>query len=297
MLHTPKQPVERTESSALSAVLDLLHLECLGDNHFRGNQPDEARTRVFGGQIAAQSLMAAARTVVDTRLPNSLHVYFLQPGNIESPIDYHVTHLRDGGATSVRRVSALQNGAIILEALMSFSEDMEGPEYQRSMPSAPSPESLLPLVEQLAPYADEHDGWWVRPRPFDFRYVTVPPRVALDQPQKPGDRVNRLWLRADGTVPDDPVLHSCLLTYVSDITLLDPVMVAVGRTSRGPGMIASIDHAIWFQRRGNLNDWIFYDQQSPSAAAGSGMAWASMFDCSGKLLCLVSQEGYLGRGQ
>lgn len=285
-----------SDNHALATVLDLLNLEHVADGHFRGGQPDEDRPRMFGGQIAAQALMAAARTIPETRLPSNLHVYFLRPGDVSTPVDYLVTILRDGGALSTRRVSAIQNGQIILEALTSSCADIEGPSYQRPMPLVPPPESLPTLAEQLAPYSDEYDGWWVRPRPFDFRYITTPPRIALDEPCRGDERVNKLWLRADGPIPDDPVLHSCLLAYVSDMTLLDPVMKAVGRTSRGPGVVASLDHAIWFQRPADLNEWILYDQCSPSAAAGRGLAWASMFDQSGKLLCLVSQGGYLGRG-
>lgn len=278
--------------SPLRVVLELLDVEDLGSGLFRGRQPDERPARVFGGQIAAQALMSASRTVED-RSPHSLHAYFLRPGDVSVPAVFSVTALRDGNTFSARRVSAIQHGEVIFEALVSFSSAKTGPEYQAKMPEVPAPEKLTPIEQLLAPYSDEYDGWWVRPRAFDLRYVSTPPRLALEQ-DRPRDRTNRLWMRANGRVSADPVLAACLVTYISDLTLLDPVLVAAGRTSRGPGLTASLDHAIWFQRPADVNDWILYDQCSPSAVDGRGVASASMYDRTGKLICLVNQEGYLG---
>jgi acyl-CoA thioesterase-2 len=177
--------------------------------------------------------------------------------------------------------------------MTSFSMAAAGPNYQREMPTVEPPERLMRIEEQLAPYADEHDGWWVRPRAFDMRYLTPPPRIAADLATKPV-AANRLWLRAAEPVPHDPVVMTCLLAYVSDLTLLDSVMIPSGRTSRGPGSVASLDHALWFHRPVDLNDWLLYDQHSPSAAGGRGLACGSIFSRSGELVCSVSQEGHLG---
>ncbi len=285
-------------TSPLRAVFDLLDLDQVGANQFSGGQPKENRERVFGGQLAAQALMAAARTA-HGRLPFSLQVLFVRPGDPTVPIEYAVETVRDGKTLSVRRVSARQHGRTIVDAMATFGpadqESDEGwtaPEYQHPMPTVTAPESLPRVEVQLAPYAHEYDGWWVRPRPFDMRYVTTPPRIAMELPAT-DSRINRLWLRADGPMPADPLLTSCLITYVSDLTLLDPVMIAARRTSRGPGFTASLNHSLWFHRTVKLDDWMLYDQLSSSATGGRGLVSGAMFNRSGELSCLVSQEGYL----
>jgi acyl-CoA thioesterase-2 len=245
--------------------------------------------------------MAAARTARN-RMPLSLHALFVRPGDVTIPVEYGIETVRDGRTIAVRRVSATQHGLPILDAMASFGsmdtlgkrsdEGWTAPDYQRAMPTVTAPESLPRIEVQLAPYAQEFDGWWVRPRPFDMRYVTPPPRIAMELPQN-DSRLNQLWLRADGRVPADPLLNCCLITYVSDLTLLDPVMIAARRTSRGPGFTASLDHSLWFHRPARLDDWMLYDQFSSSATQGRGLVSAAMFNRSGELACVVSQEGYL----
>jgi acyl-CoA thioesterase-2 len=283
-------------ATPLGDVLDLLVLEQSGPNCFVGRQPDGDRERIFGGQIAAQALMAAAMTTKGG-LPRSLHAHFLRAGDATQPVTYDVDVAKDGRTIAVRRISAIQHGVRILEATASFDcgpQDAEGIiEYQRSMPVVASPESLTRLEDQLASYANEFDGWWVRARPFDIRYVTPPPRMALELPSTP-NRGNQLWLRADGPVPLDSTMNCCLITWASDLTLLDPLMIAARRTSRGPGLVASLDHAIWFHRPVNFTDWVLYDQYSVSASGGRGVVAGAMFNRSGELVCIVNQEGYLG---
>lgn len=282
--------------SPLGGILELLVLEESGPNCFVGRQPDGDRERIFGGQIAAQALMAAAMTTKGG-LPRSLHAHFLRAGDANQPVTYDVDVVKDGRTVAVRRISARQHGVRILEATASFDSgrhDTEGiAEYQRSMPVVTSPESLTRLEVQLASYADEFDGWWVRARPFDIRYVTPPPRIALELPSTPS-RDNQLWLRADGPVPVDSTMNCCLITWVSDLTLLDPLMIAARRTSRGPGLVASLDHAIWFHRPVNFADWVLYDQHSASASGGRGVVTGAMYNRSGEMVCIVNQEGYLG---
>ncbi|QSE92063.1 acyl-CoA thioesterase II [Rhodococcus pseudokoreensis] len=281
-------------TSTVAEVVGPLTLEEIAPHTFRGPQPDEDRQRVFGGQVAAQALMAASHTV-QGRVPHSLHGYFLRPGNPTVPIVYTVDCLRDGGAFSARRITATQDGTAVFEALVSFSAHISGIDYQEQMPAVPQPDSLVRIEAQLAPYADEYDGWWIRRRPFDMRYVNAPPRVALDLDVAPPPQ-SRLWLRPDGEVPNDPIVNSCLLTFVSDLTLLDSVMLPARKTSRGPGIVASLDHAIWFHRSANFSDWLLYEQNSPNGTCGRGLASGRIFNRSGALVATVMQEGYLGKG-
>lgn len=280
-------------TSTVAEILDLLALDEISAGTFRGAQPDEDRQRVFGGQVAAQALMAAGRTVRG-RLPHSLHGYFLRPGDPVAPLVYTVECLRDGGSFSARKVAAAQDGITIFEALISFSARVTGIDYQEQIPTVPQPDSLTRIEEQLAPYAGEYDGWWIRRRPFDMRYVNAPPRVALDLETAPPPR-SQLWLRPDGEVPHDPVLNSCLITFISDLTLLDSVMLPARKTSRGPGIVASLDHAIWFHRPANFADWLLYDQHSSNGTGSRGLASGHIYNRSGTLVASVMQEGYLGR--
>lgn len=276
----------------LAEALALLDLETLTPTTFRGAQLEARRPRMFGGQVLAQALVAANLTVPAGRLPNSLHAYFIRPGDSTIPIVFKVALLRDGGAFSARRVSALQNDEVILELVTSSCVAMEDLAFQRPMPVAPPAESLAPIQEQLAPYADELDGWWVRPRPFDMRYIGLPPRAALDHPE-PAEPSSQIWLRPRGPVPDDPILSYWLLAYISDTTLLDSVMLVHGRTTMGRGSVASLDHAIWFHHTPQLDDWLLYDQHSPGGASRRGPACGHMHQSDGRLVCTVSQEGYL----
>jgi len=279
----------------LAHVLQLLDLETVEQDLFRGAQPATSTQRVFGGQVAAQALVAASRTVPSDRFVHSLHAYFLRAGVPDVPIVYRADRLRDGGAFSSRRVLATQDAVPIFSMTASFSPDMEGVEYQDPMPDVPGPEGLPRLEERLAPYADEHDGFWVRPRPFDLRYVGTPPRAAVDLDELPVPG-NQVWIRAEGDVPDDRVLQSCLLTYVSDLTLLDSVLIATRRSYLEPGpTIASLDHAVWFHRSFSMNDWLLYDQHSSSGSSRRGLAGGRIFDRQGNLVCSVVQEGFLSR--
>jgi acyl-CoA thioesterase-2 len=247
---------------------------------------------VFGGQIAAQSLVAAGLTV-EGRVPHSLHAYFLRAGDTDAPTDYKVRRVRDGGAFTNRQVTAEQRGVVIFEAMASFCVQRDGPDFARPMPAVCEPETLQRVEETLKPYSDEHDGWWIRPRAFDMRYVTPPPRVALDDsaPQKPESRI---WMRAGTDLAAAPALNAALVTYLSDMTLLDSLMRVDRRTSRGPGRVASLDHSIWFQREADFSDWLLYDQCSPGAVSGRGLANGYIYNRTGELVCAVMQEGYLG---
>ncbi|OFJ50611.1 acyl-CoA thioesterase [Mycolicibacterium grossiae] len=277
---------------SLADVVDTLRVEPRGDDRFVATQLDNPAHHIVGGHIAGQALMAASRTV-DGRLPHSVHVYYLRAGDARHPVDFDVVRARDGGTLSTRKVTARQGDAVLLEALASFSTPVGGPAHQVTMPDVPAPESLPPVQQRLAAHADELDGYWVRPQPFDLRYVDDPPRLAIDAPE-PSPRI-RLWWRPAGSVSDDAVLHSCLLTYLSGTTMLETAL-AMRRATAVSTFNALIDHALWFHRPIDPTDWVLSDQCSPSGLDGRGLATSTMYNRSGELVCVATQELYFGRG-
>jgi acyl-CoA thioesterase II len=288
----------------LKEILDLFALEDLGDATFVGPQPDDdvERVRVYGGQVAGQAIAAAGRTVAQRRL-HSLHLAFLRPGDPSRPLRYGVTVLREGRTFSTRRVTATQGEVVLMEALVSFIVDLDGHEHQVRMPDVPRPDQL-PLVEdQLRSHLAESGGdeqylSLTRFQIVDMRYVDPPPRIAIDTPA--GDpSVCRLWLRLREDPPAelllDPLLGGCLLAYISDWTILDPVQASIGRTWQELETMASVDHAMWFHRSVDFSDWLLYDQRSATAGGGLGLSNGAIFNADGTLVCTVTQEGFVGR--
>jgi acyl-CoA thioesterase-2 len=280
-------------SPSLSEIIAALHVDRIDDETFVAAQLDNSAHHIVGGHIAGQALMAASMTAPG-RTPHSAHVYYLRAGDARLPVDFHVERARDGGTLSTRKVTARQRGAVLLEALASFSTDVDDSDHQVAMPDVPDPETLPPVQEQLRDYADEYRGHWVRPHPFDLRYVDLPPRLAMERPA-PSPRI-RLWWRPSESVPADPVLHSCLLTYVSGTTMLETAL-AMRRTTPVSTFNALIDHALWFHRPIDLSDWVLSDQVSPSGVHGRGLASATMYNRSGQLVCIATQELYFGSGK
>lgn len=279
-------------SPTLADVVATLHVEQINDDEFVAIQMDNAAHHIVGGHIAGQALMAASRTAPG-RIPHSIHVYYLRAGDARHPVDFEVKRSRDGGTLSTRQVTARQDGEVLLEALASFSTPVEGLDYQEPISDVPQPESLPPVQEQLAAFADEHRGHWVRPQPFDLRYVDPPPRLALELPE-PSPRI-RMWWRPTESLPADGILHSCLLTYLSGITMLETA-ITMRRATPVTTFSALIDHALWFHRPVDLTDWVLSDQISPSGVAGRGLASATMYNRAGQLICIANQEVYFGRG-
>lgn len=275
----------------LDALVRLLDLEVLEDNLFRGVSPDVSPVRVFGGQVAAQSLTAMGRTAPADRAVHSLHGYFIRPGDPRVPIIYQVERTRDGRSFTTRRVSAIQHGAPIFTMSASFQLDEPGIDHALSIPQVPAPLSLPTYAERLAPMREALPVWSTLPRPFDIRYVNDPPWLSRLSGPIPGAH-NRVWFRADGQLPDDPLLHVCVLAYLSDLTLLDSVLATHGLA---PGVdkvqMASLDHAMWFHRPLRADDWILYDTASPSASGARGLASGYFFDADGRMLATVVQEG------
>jgi acyl-CoA thioesterase II len=283
--------------AAVDALCTLLDLEAIEVNIFRGSSPDEARQRVFGGQVAGQALVAAARTVDDDRPVHSLHAYFLRPGDPSVPILYEVDRLRDGRSFTTRRVVAIQHGKAIFNLQASFHVHEKGLDHQVPLAEAmwdghlpPDPETLPDWRTRMAPYADRLGAYLDRPRPIDTRNVDW----SWDQRRNPLPPHQRVWLRADGRLPDDPVLHQCVVTYASDMTLLDTSLLPHGSEAADESiMMASLDHAMWFHRPFRADEWLLYVQDTPSTSAGRGLARGSIYTHDGDLVVSVVQEGLI----
>ncbi|MFI7006958.1 acyl-CoA thioesterase [Streptomyces sp. NPDC050145] len=281
---------------ALKDLLDLLDLEQIEEDMFRGQSRSAVVPRVFGGQVAAQALVAAGRTVPADRHAHSLHAYFLVAGDPGAPIVYTVDRIRDGRSFTTRRVVAVQHGRPIFHLSASFQTYEEGLDHQAPMPPAPDPESLPTAAELLPRYADSVLSPDVVARMLeareavDLRYVDAPPFAFVGKPQPPRSQV---WFKAGGKLADDPLLHVCLATYVSDMTLLDSVLLAHGRGGWAVGDVvgASLDHAMWFHRPFRADEWLLYDQESPSASGGRGLGQARIYTQDGDLAITVIQEG------
>jgi acyl-CoA thioesterase-2 len=276
-------------SDALEFLVDLLDLEPIEVNIFRGVNPNEDRQRVFGGQVAAQSLMAAGRTVESGR-PHSLHAYFLRPGDPSVPILYEVDRIRDGRSFTTRRVVAIQHGRAIFNLSASFHVDEPGPSHQIPMPEVPDPEELESLVTRLEPYRETLGDWFARPHPIDQRHIGELPfsRKASKEP------IQRLWIRADGTLPDDPLLHACIAAYASDMSLFDTMLAPHDVTWDDTDFMgASLDHCMWFHRPFRADEWLLYDMDSPTASGGRGLARGFLFTRQGELVVSMVQEGLM----
>ncbi|EST23412.1 acyl-CoA thioesterase [Streptomyces niveus] len=291
--------------NALESLLDLLDLERIEEDIFRGLSRPTAVPRVYGGQVAAQALVAAGRTVPADRSAHSLHAYFLRAGDPGAPIVYTVDRIRDGRSFTTRRVVAVQHGQPIFHLSASFQTYEDGLEHQAAMPPAPDPESLPTAAELLPRHAHRFVDPSVVDRlletraAVDLRYVDAPPYATAGQVREARSQV---WFRTAGKLADDPLLHVCLATYVSDMTLLDSVLLAHGRGGWASGDIvgASLDHAMWFHRPFRADEWLLYDQTSPSASGGRGLGQARIYTRDGDLAISVIQEGVMrvprGRG-
>ncbi|HYU38838.1 MAG TPA: acyl-CoA thioesterase II [Acidimicrobiia bacterium] len=280
--------------TALDELLALLELEPLEVNLFRGLSPHEDRQRVFGGQVAAQALVAAGRTVSADRPVHSLHAYFLRPGDPNIPIVYEVDRIRDGKSFTTRRVVAIQHGRAIFNLAASFQIVEPGPDHQMPMPEVPGPDELPTWQQRVEPYLErlgpDLAEWLVRERPIDSRPVEDP-RWLDPTPREPQQDV---WIRANGDLPDAPLIHECVVAYASDLTLLDTAMFPHAISYREQHyMIASLDHAMWFHRPFRADDWLLYHQTSPTASRARGLAQGSLFCQDGTLAVTVTQEGLI----
>jgi acyl-CoA thioesterase II len=277
----------------ISDLLDLLDLESLEFNIYRGRNRDIGSGRVFGGQVMAQALVAARRTVDGEREAHSVHGYFILPGDLAAPIVYFVDRLRDGKSFTTRRVTAIQHGRAVFNMSASFHRAESGIEHQSAMPDVPAPEELRTELDMIRSAADLIPAA-VRPiltqdRPMDIRPVGNDPFDAT-----PREAVRHTWIRAVGGMPDDPLSHQAVLAYVSDYGLLTTAIQPHGLTIRDPRLqAASLDHAIWFHRPFRMDEWLLYTTDSPAAAGARGFARGSVFTREGSLVASVAQEGLL----
>jgi acyl-CoA thioesterase-2 len=281
--------------AAVDELLELLDLDDLGGGRFRGESPEVGPQRVFGGQVAGQALVAASRTVHPERRVHSLHGYFVRPGDSTVPIMYEVEDVRDGRSFSVRRSVALQHDKPIFFMSASFHVTEEGLDHQTpAPPDVPPPDEVPTMAERLAGYPERLGIWAMIPRPIDVRYVGEPGWVRPgDRPSEPDQRV---WMRVDGKLPDDPTLHTCLAAYASDLTLLDSVLSYHGAVWGPGGFVgASLDHAMWFHRPFRADEWFLYDCSSPAASGARGLATGRMFTEDGRHVATAVQEGLLRR--
>ena len=282
-------------SKALDTVIERLDLEEIELNLFRGRSPEEDRQRVFGGQVLAQALVAAYRTV-EERMAHSFHAYFLRPGDVRAPILYEVDRIRDGGSFTTRRVEAIQHGRPIFHLSASFQSHEDGYEHQASMPDAPLPDELPSTEEtreqmrQDAP--PEAHSWFDREHAIEERSADP---IHWFHPEKLPP-YQRVWVKTNGALPDDPRLQQAVLAYLSDMSLLDAVTMPHAITFFDEEMqIASLDHAMWFHRPFRADEWLLYVTESPSASGSRGLARGKIFRRDGTLVASVAQEGLIRR--
>ncbi len=283
-------------ASAIQDLIDILNLEPLELNLFRGRSPQSSWQRVFGGQVIGQALVAACRTVEDVavRPPHSLHAYFLIGGDPKVPIIYEVDRIRDGKSFTTRRVVAIQHGHAIFSMSVSFQLHEEGLSHQHTMPDVPKPDALPTEAEfkrSVMPLIPEPvRRYYERERPIELRPVETNRYL--------GERLEggrfHVWVRATGKLPDEPAIHQCVLAYASDMTLLDAALIVHGRTVFSKDiMAASLDHALWFHRPFRADEWLLYAQDSPNLAGSRGLARGLIFASDGTLVASVAQEGLL----
>jgi acyl-CoA thioesterase II len=287
------EPARGQES--VDALVRLLDLRKLDEDRFEGVSPPVGPQRIFGGQVAGQALVAAGRSVDPSRRVHSLHSYFVRPGDPTEPIVYEVENVRDGRSFSVRRCVAKQRDRAIFTMEASFQREESGLDHQAPAPlDIPGPDEVPTMAERLARLPERQARLASAPRPIDIRYVTEP--GWLRPGERPADPNHRVWMRIDGKLPDDPLLHACALTFASDMSLLDAILGVHGEVWGPGGMVgASLDHAVWFHRPFRADEWFLYDCWSPSASGARGLAAGRMFTVDGRNIATAVQEGLLRR--
>ncbi|MFG1496068.1 acyl-CoA thioesterase II [Saccharospirillum sp. HFRX-1] len=280
--------------AVVEGLIELLKLEQIGEQRYRGLSQDLGYPKVFGGQVIGQGLSAAIQTLDSARMPHSLHSYFLRPGDVNTPIEYTVEAVRDGRSFSVRRVIASQFDKPILAMTASFQKAEEGLEHQDAMPNVPGPEGLEPEAKLYRDHAEEIPArvrdLFTAERPIECRIVEA------QNPFRPrlGIAKRHMWIRSNGPLPEDPLVHQSMLAYTSDYGFLETALMPHGISLMKPGLtIASLDHAIWFHRPFKLDDWLLYVADSPSANGARGYVRGQIFDSNGRLVASTAQEGMI----
>ncbi len=277
-------------------LLSILDLEPIEQDIFRGRSPQVGWQRIFGGLVIAQALVAASRTVRG-RAPHSLHGYFMLPGDPSVPIVYKVDRLRDGGSFTTRACVAIQHGRPIFSLSASFHGDERGFDHAAAMPDVPPPEALPSEHEIKERYGQQMPEpvrvYFERDRPIELRPVD-PLRFTARPVSGALPRVQNIWMRTTGPLPDDPAVHAAVLAYLSDMTLLDTALIAHGRSVFDRDLqVASLDHALWFHRPCRADEWLLYAEDSPSASGARGFTRGQIFSRDGVLAASVAQEGLI----
>ena len=277
----------------IEELIDLLTLEQIEENIFRGQNYLAPWKRVFGGQVLAQALHAASQTVPEDRFAHSLHAYFILAGDINQPIVYDVDRIRDGGSFTTRRIVAIQKGRAIFNAAVSFQLEQKGLEHQVRMPNVPPPEALLSDIDLLEPLKEKHPQIYKRyshERPIEFRPVE---KIDIINPIK-SRPFRHVWFKAKGKMPDSKRIHQEILAYASDYNLLITASLPhLEEVPRSELFFASLDHAMWFHREVRVDDWLLYALDSPSASNSRGFTRGNIFTRSGELVASVVQEGLI----
>ncbi len=277
------------ETNPLDHALEVLNLDQVDEDTFTGTSLPQLHGRVYGGQVLAQAVVAAVRTVAPSRMIHSLHGYFLRPGDLEEPITFTVERLRDGGSFSARRTHALQFGKPILSMIASFQEDQPGLEHQDEMPRVPGPEDLPSSVSIFGALDHPIAKFFYRNGAFDMRHVQ---QALFTGPAPKKQSVQAMWLRARTPVPEDQAMQRALLAFACDQVMLEPVMRTHGLSWVTPtGSIASLDHAMWWHRDVDLSEWLLFAQETPSGQGGRGLGTAKVFSQDGRLVATIAQEG------
>ncbi|GAA5059344.1 acyl-CoA thioesterase [Nocardia callitridis] len=284
--------VEQTKPvSDLGVLLDLLDLQQTDENVFVGQHPEKVWSRTFGGQLVAQAIIAAGRTVGD-RPVHAVNAHFVRGGDVKQPIEYHVERHRDGRAFANRTVTAIQDGQELFVMLAAFQQYGKGLDHSSAQPEVPDPETLPRVEESFAGFEDKLQMFVEAPHPIDMRYTNDPAWIMKGT----GERLNhnRVWMRADGQLPDDPLIHVAALGYSSDTTVLDSIITTHG-LSWGHDRIlaATVNHSIWFHRPFRFDDWALYATESPVAAGSRGLAMGHFYSRTGDLLATTVQEGVI----
>lgn len=276
--------------SDLDELLAILELSPVGDDVYTGCHPRKNPVRTFGGQLMAQAFVAASRSLAQTLPPSALSVHFIAGGDPAQDIEFHVFRLRDERRFANRRVDAIQNGTLLATALVSYLSGGAGLEHDAAMPEVPAPDTLPTIDELLVGYEEVVPGFVSALRPIQWRYANDPAWVMRDR----GDRLdrNRVWLTADGAMPDDQVIHTAAMVYASDTTVLDSIITTHGLSWGWDRIFAvTVNHSVWFHRPVDFSDWVLYATGSPVAAESRGLGTGHFFDRGGRVIATVVQDG------
>ncbi|WP_061960592.1 acyl-CoA thioesterase [Demequina flava] len=280
---------------AVESGMNVLTLRRLSDTSFEGDSLPMPGGRAYGGQVLAQSLLAAGHTVDDDRAVHSMHGYFLRPGDASRPITFDVEELRDGRSFSARRTHAMQDGKPILSMIASFQLEQDGPEHSVTMPEVPGPDSVVSAIDILAPMAGHPTAdYWLERTSFDLRHVEG---SLLMQPDPRPKQYQTTWIRLRKPVEASDLMHRALLAFACDQVMLEPLLRRHGASWQTPGLnFASLDHAMWWHRPVRADEWLLYVQDAPTAQGGRGLGGTWIFSEDGRLVASASQEGMFRMG-